>query len=212
MRLSIGRIVAMTLRHLYMFPRSLEYWSELIYWPVIDLLLWGLTTRWIESAHGDVPLLALIVLTGVIFWQTVWRASHEVSVNLLQELWSQNLLNLFVTPLSVWEWSVSLVVLGLIKNVLTLIVGIGTVWLLYRLNIFVIGWMLLPFLFSLLLSGWFIGFSAAALIICYGRSVQGLAWILGFALRAFQRGVLSGQRAAGLGQACVGMPADDLRV
>jgi ABC-2 type transport system permease protein len=185
MRMSMGRIAAMTIRHLYLARRSLDHWAELIYWPVIDLLLWGLTTRWIESEHGDVPLFALIVLTGVVFWKIVWRASHEISVNLLQEIWSQNLLNLFATPLSVWEWSASLVVLGLFKNVLTMIVGIATVWLLYRLNILVVGWMLLPFFFSLMASGWFVGFISAGLIIYYGRRLQGLAWILGFVLAPF---------------------------
>jgi ABC-2 type transport system permease protein len=185
MRTSIGRIGAMVLRHLYLFPRSLDQWAEAIYWPVVDLLIWGLATRWIESTSNGVPMLALIVLTAVVFWQIVWRASYEISVNLLQELWSQNLVNLFATPLSVWEWSVSLVVLGLIKNLLTLIVGIGTVWLLYRLNIFAVGWMLPPFLFSLMLSGWFMGFASSALIIYYGRNLQGLAWIFGFALAPF---------------------------
>ena len=90
----------------------------------------------------------MVVLTGVVFWQVVWRANYEISVNLLEEFWNQNLVNLFATPLSVREWSISLVALGMIKNLLTLIVGIGGVWLLYRLNIFEVGWMLLPFLFS----------------------------------------------------------------
>jgi ABC-2 type transport system permease protein len=182
---SLGRIAAMIMRHLYLVPRSLEHWAESIYWPLIDLLIWGLATRWIESSSGDVPLLALIMLTGVVFWQIVWRASYEISVNLLQELWSQNLVNLFATPLSVWEWSVSLVVLGMIKNVLTLIVGIGSVWVLFRLNIFSVGWMLAPFLISLMMSGWFMGFASSGLIIYFGKNVQGLAWIFGFALAPF---------------------------
>ncbi len=157
MTLSLGRITAMILRHLYLAPRTLESWAEAIYWPVVDLLIWGLTTRWVESSGGEVPRLALIVLTGVVFWQVVWRANYEISVNLLEEFWNQNMSNLFATPLNVWEWSVSLVALGLLKNILTLIVGIGGVWLLYRLSIFEVGWMLLPFLFSLMMSGWFMG-------------------------------------------------------
>src|SRR5262249_43833830 len=107
------------------------------------------------------------------------------SVNLLEEFWNQNMVNLFATPLNVWEWSVSLVALGLLKNILTLIVGVGGVWLLYRLNIFEVGWMLLPFLFSLMMSGWFMVFTASALIIYYGRRLQGLAWMLGIALAPF---------------------------
>jgi ABC-2 type transport system permease protein len=182
MSLSLARINAMILRHLYMVPRTLESWAESLYWPVVDLVIWGLTTRWVESSPGSVPRLALIVLTGVVFWQVVWRANYEISVNLLEEFWNQNLVNLFATPLSIWEWSISLVVLGLIKNLLTLVVGIGGVWLLYRLNIFEVGWMLLPFLFALMMSGWFMGFTASALIVYYGRRLQSLAWIIGFAL------------------------------
>ena len=102
----LRRIGAMVMRHLYMFPRTLERWAESIYWPVLDLVLWGLTTRWVESSQGDVPHLALIMLTGVVFWQVVWRANYEISVNLLEEFWNQNLVNLFSTPLNVWEWSV----------------------------------------------------------------------------------------------------------
>jgi ABC-2 type transport system permease protein len=183
--MSFGRIIAMIMRHLYLFPRTLENWAESIYWPVLDLLLWGLTTRWVESSRGAVPHLALMVLTGVVFWQVVWRANYEISVNLLEEFWNQNLVNLFATPLNVGEWSISLVALGLMKNVLTLTVGIGGVWLLYRLNILTVGWMLLPFLFALMMSGWFMGFTSSALIIYYGRRLQGLAWMLGFALAPF---------------------------
>src|SRR5262249_34740106 len=77
------RINAVIWRHLYLFPRTLERWSESIYWPVLDLIVWGLTSRWVETAGSDVPHMALIVLTGVVFWQVVWRANYEISVNLL---------------------------------------------------------------------------------------------------------------------------------
>ena len=170
----LHRINAVIMRHLYLFPRTLERWAESIYWPVLDLIVWGLTSRWVESAGNDVPQLALIVLTGVVFWQVVWRANYEISVNLLEEFWNQNMVNLFATPLTVWEWSVGLVVLGLLKNLLTLLVGAGAVWLLYRLNIFAVGWIILPFLFSLLISGWFMGFAASGVIIYYGRGSR--AW------------------------------------
>jgi ABC-2 type transport system permease protein len=183
--MNLHRINAVIVRHLYLFPRTLERWAETIYWPIIDLVVWGLTSRWVETAGSEVPRLALILLTGVVFWQVVWRANYEISVNLLEEFWNQNLVNLFATPLTVGEWSVGLVILGLIKNVLTLLVGAGTVWLLYRLNIFAVGWLILPFLFSLLISGWFMGFAGAGVIIYYGRKVQSIAWIAGFALAPF---------------------------
>jgi ABC-2 type transport system permease protein len=183
--MSLRRINAMVMRHLYMFPRTLERWAESIYWPVLDLVLWGMTSRWVETAHVPLPNLALVILTAVVFWQIVWRANYEISVNLLEEFWNQNLVNLFATPLTVWEWSISLVLLGMLKNILTLIVGAVSVWVLYRLNIFAVGWVMLPFLFSLMMSGWFLGFLAAGVIIRYGQGVQSVAWMAGFALAPF---------------------------
>jgi ABC-2 type transport system permease protein len=183
--MSPRRIGAMVMRHLYMFPRTLDRWSESIYWPVLDLVLWGITTRWVENGRGEVPHLALAVLTAVVFWQVVWRANYEISVNLLEEIWNQNLVNLFSTPLTVWEWSLSLIVLGVLKNVLTMIVGAGAVWLLYRLNVFAVGWLMLPFLFALMMSGWFMGFTASGVIIRYGKSLQSIAWMAGYALAPF---------------------------
>jgi ABC-2 type transport system permease protein len=183
--MSPRRVGAMVMRHLYMFPRTLDRWSESIYWPVLDLVLWGVTTRWVETERGDVPHLALAVLTAVVFWQVVWRANYEISVNLLEEMWNQNLVNLFSTPLTVWEWSLSLIILGILKNVLTMVVGAAAVWLLYRLNVFAVGWMMLPFLFSLMMSGWFMGFTASGLIIRYGKGLQSIAWMAGYALAPF---------------------------
>ena len=179
------RVGAMMMRHLYMFPRTLDRWSETVYWPILDLVLWGLTTRWVELNGGKVSHLALVVLTAVVFWQIVWRANYEISVNLLEEVWNQNLVNLFSTPLNVWEWSLSLILLGVVKNVLTLAVGAGTIWVLYRLNLFSVGWMILPFLFSLMMSGWFMGFVAAGLILYFGKGLQSVAWMAGFALAPF---------------------------
>jgi ABC-2 type transport system permease protein len=183
--MNLRRIDAMVMRHLYMFPRTLDRWSESIYWPVLDLVLWGVTTRWVENGRGDVPHLALAVLTAVVFWQVVWRANYEISVNLLEEMWNQNLVNLYSTPLTVWEWSLSLIILGVIKNLLTLIVGAGAVWMLYRLNVFTVGWMMLPFLFALMMSGWFMGFAASGVIIRFGKGLQSIAWMAGYALAPF---------------------------
>jgi ABC-2 type transport system permease protein len=183
--MNVRRVQALIMRHLYMFPRTLERWSESVYWPVLDIILWGLTTRWLESSRVELPSLALALLTAVVFWQVVWRANYEISVNLLEEVWNQNLVNLFSTPLTVWEWSLSLIALGLLKNIVTLVVGAGAVWLFYRLNLFSVGWFMLPFLFSLLMSGWFMGFTASGVIIRYGQGLQSVAWMAGFILAPF---------------------------
>jgi ABC-2 type transport system permease protein len=47
---------------------------------------------------------------------------------------------------------------------------------LYAFNIFLYGLLILPFVINLLLSGWFLGFLVAAVIIRYGQTLETLAW------------------------------------
>jgi len=182
---SLTRIWGVVMRHMYLYIRSLDRLSDSVYWPVMDIVVWGVTSRWMMQNQTGIPDLVLMILTGLVFWQIVWRANYEISVNLLEEFWNQNLVNLFSTPLTVYEWILSVMILGFIKMILTAGVGIIAVWLLYSLNIFTVGWMIIPFAALLLLSGWFMGFLGAAFIMYYGNKVQTLAWTMGFMFAPF---------------------------
>jgi ABC-2 type transport system permease protein len=50
---------------------------------------------------------------------------------------------------------------------------------------FHLGWMLLPFLFSLLLSGLFIGFFTTAFVMCWGRKALFFAWTVSWFFSPF---------------------------
>lgn len=182
---SFTRVWAVVMRHMYLYVRSLDRLADSVYWPVMDIIIWGVTSRWLMQSQTDVPDLVLMVLTGLVFWQIVWRANYEISVNLLEEFWNQNLVNLFSTPLTVYEWIGSVMVLGFIKMILTAGVGFLAVFLLYSLNIIALGWMIIPFIALLLLSGWFMGFLGSSFIIYYGNKVQTLAWTMGFMFAPF---------------------------
>lgn len=158
--------------------------SDLFYWPLIDILLWGLTSIWIASTHIEAHL-PLILMTGLIFWQITWRGSVDISVSLLQEFWHRNLINLFSTPLKITEWSLGVISLCLCKLCIT--VGFGTlaVYFLYSLKIFSIGWAFLPFAAMLLIFGWILGFLAASLIVYWGQHMESFAWMIGYLFAPF---------------------------
>jgi len=183
--MKLHRVMAIVMRHLYLYSRSYDRLTDSIYWPVMDIVVWGITSQWLMKSQNAIPNLALMILTGLVFWQIVWRANYEISVNLLEEFWNQNLVNLFATPLRVSEWIAAVMALGFIKMLFTASVGIIAVWLMYALNIFTVGWMIIPFFALLLMSGWFMGFLGAAVIIYYGQRVQTLAWTMGFLFAPF---------------------------
>ncbi len=182
--MSLGRIWAVFLRYFYYFSK-LDQIAELFYWPAMDILLWGMTSIWLQKQDSQLPHVALAVLTGLIFWQIVWRATYEISVNLLQEFWNRNMVNMFSTPLKLSEWMSATMLIGVCKSIISLAFGSLLVWLLYSLNVFSMGWAFLPFYFSLTLSGWFIGYISAGIMVYYGQRFQMLAWMMPFVFAPF---------------------------
>lgn len=173
--MKIFRIKAIVIRHLYNFRHHLDRLSDSFYWPAIDLIIWGLTSQYIQQGH-EVGDIVIILLSGLVFWQVVWRGQYEVATNFLEELWSQNLVNLFSTPLRLREWLASLLSLGVFKMIITVSFTFLLTWLLYQVNLLNFGWLLIPFFISLLMVGWWVGLLVTGFLILHGRQIQTIAW------------------------------------
>jgi ABC-2 type transport system permease protein len=182
--LSLSRVRGVFLRYYYVLIKGPNQLSDLFYYPLVDILLWGLTAVWIQE-QNQAENLPLLLMTALIFWQVAWRGSIDISVNVLQEFWHRNLVNLFSTPLKFSEWIYGTILLCICKLTITLLFGTLTVYLLYSLNIFAIGWAFLPFVALLLIFGWFLGFAAAGLIIYWGHQMEMLAWMIAFIFAPF---------------------------
>lgn len=183
--MKIHRIYGNLLRYIYFFRRSFDRLSDAFYWPTIDLLLWGLTSSYFGSLSHSVSKFVLIVISGIVFWIIVWRGQYEISVNLLEELWNKNLINIFVSPLKFSEWLISLIIIGIIKGALTFTFALILAFFLYQVRILSYGIYLIPFVLSLLLTGWWVGFLVAGIILRNGTRLQTLAWSLVYVMSPF---------------------------
>ncbi len=191
------RIKGIFFRHLYEFVKGTHSMVDLFYWPLVDILLWGITSIWIVQHHAS--NLILVLMTAMIFWQITRRGSNDVSVSLVAEFWNRNLVNLFSTPLSILEWSIGVLLLSLCKIVVIIIFGVGVIFCLYELNVLTIGWPFIPFAVSLMIFGWVIGFLAASVIIYGGHSLEPLAWMIPFIFAPFSAVFLSRRDPSSLG-------------
>jgi len=177
--MNFDRSIGIFYRYLYTMRKGLHHLSDLFYWPIVEILLWGLTSFWIQAQNFQVSNLPLILMTGLIFWQICWRGSVDISVCLLQEFWQRNLVNLFSTPLKVSEWIGGVLMLSSCKLLFTIGFISFAIWLLYALNVFTVGWAFIPFAATLLIFGWSIGFLASSAIIYWGHGVEMFAWMIG---------------------------------
>lgn len=176
--MKIHRIYAITLRFLYQFRHSFDRLTDSFYWPTIDLVVWGLTSAYLKNFLPDTTPIVMLIISGLVFWNIVWRAQYELTVNLLEDLWDRNLVNIFVSPLKFSEWIISLVILGIIKAFLSLLFTIMVAFVLYKVQIFSFGFYLIPFFALLIMTGWAVGFFVTGLILRFGTRIQTLAWAM----------------------------------
>lgn len=173
--INLNRVFAMVYRHLISMKHSFDRLSDMFYWPAMDLLLWGLTGLYFVKT-SNLPNILFVVLSGLVFWIVLWRAQYEITTNLLSEFWDRNLVNIFTAPLNIAEWISTFMVVGLIKTLLSLLFSSLIAFVLYKFNIFQYGFLLIPFIISLIMTGWAGGFLVAGFIIRFGVNLQTLAW------------------------------------
>jgi len=181
---NLRRIWALILRHLYTWRRSLWAVTDLFYWPLIDLLIFGMIATYFARREGA-PVIIGWFVAALVLWAMFWHVQQAISVSFLWEIWSRNLLNLFVSPLTLREFVAAMMVFGLIKIVITGIILVIAAWLLYHFSIFTLGFALVPFIIGLIGFGWAIGIVVTGLLLRFGLGVETLAWSLGFFFQPF---------------------------
>lgn len=174
--MNLQRIHGMMLRHWFGTLRSFDRLTDAFFWTAVDLSLWGVTAGYVQSIAPQISNVAFMITASVVLWSITYRGQIDISFGMLDELWNRNLVNIFVTPLTFSEWTVSLLLLGMAKAVVSCIFGILFAILLYNFNIFALSWWLLPFFILLLLGGWWTGLLISALILRFSTKVQALAW------------------------------------
>ncbi|OGE86314.1 MAG: hypothetical protein A3J48_02335 [Candidatus Doudnabacteria bacterium RIFCSPHIGHO2_02_FULL_46_11] len=187
-RIAWHRVYGAMLRYWYLVRRSFDRSSEIFVHPVLDLVIWGVTAVYLQelfSGGVGLPSLVIALVTGVIFWNIIYRSQSEVPFGVLEDLWNRSLLHFFISPLKISEWLFGLTLLGVIKTMLTLLTAGIFAAILYHFNIFFYGFYLLPFLGLLIISGWWLGFFITGLVLRFGTGFQAMAWTLSVAISPF---------------------------
>jgi len=183
---SFSGIYGVLLRYVFVYTRSGLRLFELFFWPIIQLLVWGFLTRYLmQMENGDYMRPVQFILGGVLLWDVQFRATQGVSISLLEDIWTRNLLNIFVAPLRTWEFVMGTCLVGLFRVVLTLPLLILMAYLWFDFNLFQMSLWLLPFYGNLLLFGWCLGIMANCLIIRWGQAAEGLCWAMPFVIQPF---------------------------
>lgn len=175
---------AIVVRHLFNWKRDLDRVVDAFWWASTDLIFWGLTSTYVMSFSQDVNFM-FIFIGGILFWNLIQTSQREINMPLLDEAWNRNLINLFTTPVTLVEFVLATIILGLIKLSMVLILLSILAHFLYSYNIFSNGIYLFPALINLVMVGWTIGFFIDGLIFRYGYKIQAFSWAFIFVIYPF---------------------------
>src|SRR5438309_4871211 len=176
------RVAAMVLRYLYLLRSSWSRVLELIYWPAVQLLVWGFLQFYIAQNSGFFARAGGVFIGAVMMWDILFRGQLGFSISFLEEMWSRNLANLMISPLRPIEFVAALMIMSLIR----LAIGMGPVSLLamafFGFNLYGLGLALAAFFVNLILTSWAIGILVSGLVLRNGLGAESLAWTIMFLL------------------------------
>jgi len=126
-----------------------------------------------------------VLISAVLLWDVLFRGQLGVSIVFLEEMWSRNLGQLFVSPLRPLELVAALLTMSLIRTV----IGVGGAALiaipLFHFSVFDFGFALIAFFINLIVMGWAIGLIMSGIVMRHGLGAESIAWAAAFFLQPF---------------------------
>lgn len=174
--MSPARIYSIVLRQMILNKRSWGRWTGILYWPIIDLVVWGTLSIYIQKAGGTGANVFVFLIGSVILMNFIWRTQQGVGVSFLEDVWTRNFVNLFSSPLTVGEYIVGLVLTAIVRVAFAIGLLCLLAWLLYTFSIFTFGLYLIPFFAILFLFSVAVGFLSVGITLRIGPSAEALVW------------------------------------
>ena len=121
-----NKIFGLSLRHIYLIKGSFPRILDLIYWPSIQIFLWGFISKFFTLNSTYYNDTVGIILTAAILYDFLFRSSISYNMMFLEEIWSRNFTNLFIAPIKISEIIISLIFRGAINKFVKFLLQISS--------------------------------------------------------------------------------------
>jgi ABC-2 type transport system permease protein len=174
------RVAAMVLRYWYLLRSSFARLIELIYWPAVQMLMWGFLQTYLAGQASLYARAGGVLIGAVMLWDILFRGQLGFSVSFLEEMYARNLGNLLISPLRATEFVAALMLMSIIR----LAIGMVPVTLLaigfFGFNLWGLGFALVAFFANLMFTAWAVGLVVSGLVMRNGLGAETFAWSIMF--------------------------------
>ena len=174
--MKFNRIYGLFLRHFFLITRSFPRVLDLIYWPSIQITLWGFISNFFASHSTYYNNAVGVILTCAILYDFLFRTSIGFNMLFLEEIWSRNFTNLFVAPLRISEIIIALTSTALIRTLIGIVPAVLLMSPLFGVSILDMGYALLLLFLSLYMFGTTLGIFVTSGLLRFGPSFENTAW------------------------------------
>jgi len=172
----LNKIFALSLRHLYLIKGSFPRILDLIYWPSIQVFLWGFISEFFTVSSSYYNNTVGIILTAAILYDFLFRSSISYNMMFLEEIWSRNFTNLFIAPIKISEIISALTFTAILRTLIGLVPAALLAIPFFGVSIFSIGAPLILLLITLYIFGVTLGLLVTAGLLRFGPSFENIAW------------------------------------
>jgi ABC-2 type transport system permease protein len=172
----------MILRYTYLLKDSWPRIVEMVYWPTVQLLMWGFISKYLASTTDLFAQTFGLFLCAVLLWDVLFRGQLGVSLSFFEEMWSRNLGHLMVSPLRPSEFIAALLTMSLVRTLIGMVpASFLAIWF-FGYSVYDLGLSLIVFFINLIVMGWAFGIAVSGLVLRWGLGAESLAWALVFAI------------------------------
>jgi ABC-2 type transport system permease protein len=179
---SAARVGAMVQRYLYLMRSSWPRLLEIVYWPTVQMLMWGFLQTYLVSKTGIAASAGGALIGAILLWDVLFRGQLGFSMSFLEEMWSRNIGNLMISPLRPGEFIAALMAMSVIRMAIGLVPVSLFAMLYFGFNLWGLGLGLAAFFANLFLTAWAIAVPVSGMILRNGLGAEGFAWSLAFLL------------------------------
>ena len=171
-----NKIYALSLRHIYLIKGSFPRILDLIYWPTIQIFLWGFISKFFTLSSSFYNNTVGIILSAAILYDFLFRSSISYNMMFLEEIWSRNFTNLFIAPIKISEIIAALTLTAILRTLIGLVPAALLAIPFFGVSIFKIGTPLIFLLVTLYTFGVTLGLLVTAGLVRFGPSFENIAW------------------------------------
>jgi len=174
--MNFNKILALSLRHVYLIKGSFPRILDLIYWPTVQIFLWGFISKFFTLSSSYFENTVGIILSAAILYDFLFRSSISYNMMFLEEIWSRNFTNLFIAPIRISEIITALTITAIFRTLIGLIPAALLAIPFFGVSIFKIGTPLIFLLISLYIFGVTLGLLVTSGLVRFGPSFENIAW------------------------------------